>query len=252
MDNSQWILARYRYGYLLYNDPHTGIDIPAPVGTPIMAAGSGTVIHSGYGLYFLSEQYRDPYGIAVAIKHDFGSQGSMLYTVYGHMSETLVYAGQRVEAGEIIGKVGETGHATGPHLHFEVRIGDQNYFSSRNPELWISPPQGWGLIVGRIAENSGRKIPEVKIRLVNHMTQQVYETLTYAPGSVNSDDFYNENFVLGDLPAGFYRFTFEINGTSKSTDIEIRPGVVTFLSYASKPGFSTQRPLDKTQQFAMP
>lgn len=252
VDNPRWILSIYRYGFLLYNDPHTGIDIPGPIGTSIMAAGSGTVVHAGYGLYLVSEQYRDPYGIAVAIKHDFGYQGKVLYTIYGHMQKTIVYPGQRVEAGDVIGLVGLTGKTSGPHLHLEVRLGEQNYFSSRNPELWIPPPQGWGLVVGRIAENSGRKIPEVKIKLVNKDTGRVYETLSYAPGSVNSDDYYDENFALGDLPAGSYRFSFDAGTFSQSTDIEINPGMVTYLTYAPRNGFSTQRPLDKSLQFAMP
>ena len=95
-------------------------------------------------------------------------------------------------------------------------------------------------------------LPEVKIRLVNQDTKRIYETLTYAPGSVNSDDYYDENFVLGDLPAGPYRFTFENGSSSISTDIEIRPGCGDLPQLRSKGGFSTLRPFDKTQQFAMP
>jgi murein DD-endopeptidase MepM/ murein hydrolase activator NlpD len=247
-----WPLARYRYGYLLYAEPHTGIDIPAPKGTPIMAAGSGTVLHAGYGLYFMSDVYRDPYGIAVAIKHDFGYRGKTLYTIYGHLDRVDVFRGQKVAAGEVIGLVGETGKVSGPHLHMEVRIGDNNFFSSRNPELWISPPQGWGILVGRVVELGGRKIPQVKARLVRIETQRVYEVISYAQGSANSDDYYDENLVLGDLPAGAYLFYLDFEGQSVKTELEIRSGEVTFFEYRSTKGFDFTRPPDNGPVFIPP
>lgn len=86
---------------------HTGIDISAGYGTPIGAAGSGTVIlASVWG----------GYGNAVVIDH-----GGGLTTVYAHQSKLAVSAGQRVERGQIIGYVGCTGYCTGAHLHFETR-----------------------------------------------------------------------------------------------------------------------------------
>lgn len=247
-----WPLARYRYGYLLYAEPHTGIDIPAPKGTPIMAAGSGTIIHAGYGLYFMSDIYKDPYGIAVAIKHDFGYQGKVLYTIYGHLDELYVYRGQKVTGGEVIGTVGETGKVSGPHLHLEVRIGDNTFFSSRNPELWISPPQGWGVLVGRVTEPGGRKIPQIKCRLVSDATKKVYEVITYAQGSANSDDYYDENLVRGDLPEGKYSLYLELEGRSVRTEIEIFPGQVTFFRFIAGRGFDFTLPVEESQKFVPP
>ncbi len=87
---------------------HLGVDLADAVGTPIYAAASGTVVKAGRA---------SGYGNRVQIKHRFGYA-----TVYAHMSVILVHAGQKVEKGQIIGKVGATGRATGPHLHFEVRI----------------------------------------------------------------------------------------------------------------------------------
>jgi len=88
---------------------HTGIDIPAPTGTPIYASKAGTVVISGV---------KGGYGNCVVIDHGGGYQ-----TLYGHASKLLVKSGQGVKAGETIAKVGMTGTATGPHLHFEVRVG---------------------------------------------------------------------------------------------------------------------------------
>jgi hypothetical protein len=217
-----------------------------------MAAGPGTVIHAGYGLYFVSDIYKDPYGIAVAIKHDFGYKGKVLYTVYGHLDTVDVYRGQRVEGGEVIGTIGETGKVSGPHLHFEVRIGDNTYFSSRNPELWISPPLGWGVLVGRVIEASGRKIPQVKARLVHMDTKKVYEVITYAQGSVNSDEYYDENLVLGDIPAGNYLLYLEFKEQSVKTEIEIQAGQVNYFTYRSSRGFEFTKPPLEGLEFVPP
>ena len=89
-------------------DQHAGIDIPAAEGTPIAAAESGRVIHSGRGL--------GDYGNAVIVKH----AGSYT-TLYAHTRRNLVERGEFVEKGETIALVGESGNASGPHLHFEIR-----------------------------------------------------------------------------------------------------------------------------------
>jgi murein DD-endopeptidase MepM/ murein hydrolase activator NlpD len=229
-----WPLARYRYGYLLYAEPHSGIDIPAPNGTPILAAGPGTVVWAGYGLYFQRDIEEDPYGIAVAIKHDFGYKGQLLYTVYGHMSETIVYRGQRVQAGETLGMVGETGRTSGPHLHFEVRVGDDTYFTIRNPELWISPPQGAGVLVGRITQYNGDKAPGVRLQLRSTEGKGNFDVISYAENDVNSDEYYNENLVLGDIPAGHYALFFDFKGEIFRQEMDIFAGRVNFFSYRYK------------------
>ncbi|MDZ4784551.1 MAG: M23 family metallopeptidase [bacterium] len=88
---------------------HEGLDLAAPVGTRIYAAHAGQIVYSGSGF--------SGYGNLIAIKGDFG-----LTTIYGHNYKNLVRRGQFVKQGALIGYVGKTGHATGPHLHFETRI----------------------------------------------------------------------------------------------------------------------------------
>jgi murein DD-endopeptidase MepM/ murein hydrolase activator NlpD len=87
---------------------HSGIDFGAGCGTPIRAAGSGTVLSAGWN---------GGYGNATIINH-----GGGLATLYGHQSQIGVSAGQSVSQGEVIGYVGTTGRSTGCHLHFEVRV----------------------------------------------------------------------------------------------------------------------------------
>jgi murein DD-endopeptidase MepM/ murein hydrolase activator NlpD len=90
--------------------PHEGIDLAAPTGTAIHAADNGQVLYAGDAIR--------GYGNMVVVQH----AGDLL-TVYAHGSRLLVHTGEKVAAGQEIARVGQTGHATGPHLHFEVRRG---------------------------------------------------------------------------------------------------------------------------------
>jgi murein DD-endopeptidase MepM/ murein hydrolase activator NlpD len=96
---------------------HNGVDIGCPVGSPIMAAAAGSVIVS-----IQNDGWNGGYGNYIVISHPNGTQ-----TLYSHNSANLVSVGDKVSKGQVIGKVGNTGHSTGPHLHFEVR-GAKNPF----------------------------------------------------------------------------------------------------------------------------
>lgn len=89
---------------------HEGVDLAVETGTSVYASANGTVIWSGYN---------GGYGICVDIEHD-----DHVVTRYAHLSESLVEVGQSVKQADVIAKSGNTGHSTGPHLHFEIRIDD--------------------------------------------------------------------------------------------------------------------------------
>jgi murein DD-endopeptidase MepM/ murein hydrolase activator NlpD len=104
---------------------HSGIDIPAATGTPVRAAGDGEVVYAGW---------RDGgWGNEVTIAHGHGVRA-----MYAHLSSVGVAVGQRVRAGDTIGLVGATGDATGPHLHFELRLRG----AAIDPLTALPPPLG--------------------------------------------------------------------------------------------------------------
>lgn len=240
-----WPLPSYRYGGIFFSPdvPHTGVDIAAKHGTPVLAAGGGTVIWAGWGLYSgNSEDTGDPYGKAVAIRHDFGYQGQDLYTIYGHMDEVLVTRGQHVTVGEPIGFVGDTGFTTGPHLHFEIRWGKNGFFNTLNPELWLVPPQGWGILAGRIMDTRQAPLRGATVSVISQADGQTWRVKTYGSGTVHSDPYYNENMVLSDLPAGVYKVIIAYAGYPYQTAITISPGQVTYITFQGYYGFQSKLP----------
>ncbi len=87
---------------------HTGVDLQTPSGTPVRVSGDGVVVSAGWG---------GSYGKLVVVDH-----GNRLDTYYAHLSQLMVIPGEEVRRGEVIALSGSSGHATGPHLHYEVRL----------------------------------------------------------------------------------------------------------------------------------
>jgi murein DD-endopeptidase MepM/ murein hydrolase activator NlpD len=233
----------YRYGGMFFEDiVHTGVDIPAPIGTPILSAGSGTVLWAGYGLFKGGYDPTDPYGLAVTIQHDFGYRNQSLYTVYGHMDEINVVEGQHVDTGDVLGLVGETGAVTGPHLHFEVRLGENSFFATRNPELWLVPPIGWGIIAGRLMDTVGIQIYDQQIVIRDEEKEQNWLAWSYGKTTVNNDAYYQENLVIGDIPAGVYTLRTSFAGVYFNTVIEVHPGMVNYFTFRGYNGFTIESP----------
>ncbi|WP_137701937.1 M23 family metallopeptidase [Marimonas lutisalis] len=117
---------RFTSGFGYRRDPktggkrlHKGVDFAGPVGTPLYATADGVVTHAGWG---------SGYGRLVKIQHEFGIE-----TRYAHMSKIRVSVGQRVSRGQRIGDMGASGRVTGPHLHYEVRVGGK----AVNPMIYI-------------------------------------------------------------------------------------------------------------------
>ncbi len=238
-DNQDFASPNYRYGETQNNllPMHYAIDLENPTGTPILAVGDGEVIFSGpdwedqFGpmLFF--------YGNLVVLKHTTAYQGQPIYTLYGHMSETLVDVGDKVSANEVIGLVGGSGAAQGgPHLHFEVRIGYNDYWSTRNPELWLRPAPGWGALAGRVVDENGQLVygAQIIIRGENLEHSDFNGITRYVDtyhGPVNPDDDYGENFGITDLPPGEYSVGVRTDFTSRTTTVVVERGKLAWVEF---------------------
>lgn len=234
-NRTNYALPIYRYGT---NGPqdnplriHHGIDMSNSIGTPIRAAGSGTVV-------FVTSpetpvfQDSPTYGVVVAIEHDFSYQGKPLYTVYTHIEAPLVTLGQYVNVGQPIALIGNTGLSSGPHVHFEVRWGENSYGSTYNPVLWMAPYVGHGVIAGQAVDERGNFIADLEITLIRAgYTQDTTTTYVFRDvGSrVNSDPNWQENFVFPDVPAGRYTVEVTINGIRVRETVEVLEGITAFV-----------------------
>ncbi len=250
-----------RFGtFLKPGKAHLGIDMPAPKGTPILAVADGEVLWAGQGFLFGRPHLEDPYGVAVFLRHDIGWGMYRLYTLYAHMQTTFVTKGQRVTRGQVIGEVGATGKVTGPHLHLEVRYvhpDSPNPDKALNPELWIAPYLNWGALVGQVRSTTGIYLPNYKVVILPETWPEEvqalwhgYRTLrlrtyTLTP-SVEQDPLYQENFAVGNLPAGRYRLRIVWWGGPYEREVIIRPGQVTYFRFQGRQGFVEVREPGRT------
>lgn len=208
------------------------MDFPNDKGSPIFAAGSGTVIFAGPRVN--PNSGINYYGNTVIILHDWQWIGQNVYTLYAHTLELFVEVGDSVEQGQLIAGVGASGEVSGPHLHLEVRIGANHYDNTHNPALWLAPFEGWGTLAGRFIDNRGQLIHGalITVRPVDvesEVTVPVRHQLTYAPFGINSDDIWNENFAFGDLPAGEYTVEFRTAGHIYRRSVEVKPEITNYI-----------------------
>jgi len=215
----------YRYGSTQNGtrDPHHGVEIGKGFGTPVNAAGEGMVHFAGPDEEAVYSPWRDFYGNMVVIRH-----ANDLYTLYGHLSMIEVQSGDFVIAGQKIGEIGQSGAATGPHLHFEVRRGDAgDYFSTLNPELWLLPEQAdlGAMALAILNERSGFQQAVVTIQRMDEANNIIsaYYVDTYHPSLALGE----ENAAIGDLPAGRYRITLISNGHFYERWVEVESGKLT-------------------------
>ncbi len=211
---------------------HHGVDLPNRLGTPVIAAADGTVYYAGSDADRVVGPNANFYGNVIVIQHDMAApEGGTLFTLYGHLNDVIVQAGQRVTQGQQIGTVGKTGIALWYHLHFEVRVGSgDDYNATRNPELWFAPRKGAGTVIGKMVDANGS--PAMGIRFTFSTKTSVYPGWTYADSSMHSDPNYNENFTMGDLPAGCYTLRVKNNkgGYAYEQKICVKSGETVFVN----------------------
>jgi hypothetical protein len=240
-DKREEIDPSYRFGTSNKGrrDIHTGVEFLNPTGTPVLAAADGRVIFAGDDLKNQVGPYRNYYGNYVVLQHDFPGFDEPVYSLYAHLSEIDMEEGDEVQAGDEIGAVGRSGAATGAHLHFEVRYGANEYYSTRNPEMWLQPLPGddgvpGGAIAGRILNPAGKPVPMPNL-VIERLTgpglpaQDTYYVNTYEDRRLVGKEPWIESFAISDLPPGEYQITFVKNGIQTRL-VEVLPGQLSLVT----------------------
>ena len=218
---------------------HHGVDIVDPTGTPVHAAADGVVAYAGKeaGTRFGPSTIPNFYGNLVLVKLPQQFRGQNVYYLYGHFDQVLVKEGQQVKQGDIVGKIGMTGTADGPHVHVEVRVGDVKYGNSRNPALWLQPLPGTGALVGKVIDRAGAPVDGASVTILKDIAasdvQKYWSDLTtYVNdplGQVNIDEAWGENFAVVDLPAGQYEIRVNIGGQTYVRKVTVVDGLSSWL-----------------------
>lgn len=204
-------------------EAHHGVEFINATGTAVYATADGTILSAGPDDEAVFSPWKKFYGNLIVIRHADG-----LYSLYAHLSKIDVQAGQKIEAGRRIGEVGRTGGAIGSHLHFEVRKGDvEDYFSALNPELWLVPREGEGVLSISVVNAEGEhRNADITIQ----SDDQSYFIQTY------EDEFLSmeENAALGELTPGRYRITFYSGGLFYERWVEVQAGRLTQVLFVVK------------------
>lgn len=211
---------------------HRGCDFPSPFGTPVYASAKGRVVVAGDDQRAIYGERVGFYGQLIILQLEEEYQGEKVYVLYGHLSKVHVRFLQQVSEGDLIGEVGMSGVAIGPHLHLEVRVGKNSYHDTRNPELWLVPLPGKGTLVGAVIDERGEPIPQQTLTVYRSESpdQRWQDTISYSIGEVNSDKAWQENFVLGDVPAGRYVIKTYLKGHLFTKEFTITEGEIVRLS----------------------
>jgi len=228
----------YRYGSTMGGNfqQHMGVEFNNPAGTPVHAVANGVVAFAGPA---------EAGANTVAVQHDTRWNGQYVFSVYYHNRTIDVRAGQRVTAGDVIARVGNTGRATNDHLHLEIHVApspdsaaivnpDERFPPyTVNPELWIEPLPGTGTLAGRVLDESGQPLAGARIYglVLPYPAETPFSFVETYGDRAHPDPAYNENFAIGDVPAGTYLLGTEVGGKRIWRRVRVRAGQVTFVEF---------------------
>ena len=241
-EDNWYIDQTYRYGSTMGGtfQQHQGVEFNNPDGTPVHAVLAGVVVHSGP-----AEQG----ALTVTLRHDttVTADGTTyrLYSTYYHNSALEVKVGDRVKAGQVLARVGNTGRATNDHLHLELSASPTDSLGAivdstqrfppytTNAELWLQPLPGTGIVAGQVFDAAGMPVRQARIHgLVKPEPAETPFSFAETYGERgHSHPLYGEHFALSDVPAGTYVVGTEIGGRKILRRVTVEPGKLTWVVF---------------------
>ncbi len=217
---------------------HNGVDAAQGLGTALLAVADGTVIVAQSDEEELYGWRCNWYGQLVVIELDQQWLGQSVYALYGHVLEINVEVGDEVKQGDQVAEVGFGGAASVAHLHFEVRVGTNEFDSTRNPMLWISPGETRGVIAGRLLDPDGRPWQGVGVSLLGGTqepeTRNTWSYLGDPDDLINPDEGWAENFVFWDVIPGEYDIYTKLQGVEYRATVIVEAGQVSTVEVVTE------------------
>jgi murein DD-endopeptidase MepM/ murein hydrolase activator NlpD len=246
LTDQPFIDQTYRYGSTMGGtfQQHQGVEFNEPRGTRVHAIEAGEVVYAGPA---------ERGALTVAIRHDstiaVDGRRMFVFSTYYHNSRLLVSVGERVSRGQVIAQVGNTGRATNAHLHLEVHVAPTADATAIvdslqrfppytvNPELWIAPLPGTGVVAGQVWDSAGRPVPGARIYgLVKPEPQETPFLYAETYGDrAHPDPVYREHFAVGDVPPGEYDLGVTIDGRKAIKHVTVEAGKVTWVVFRPEP-----------------
>ncbi|MBA3346527.1 MAG: M23 family metallopeptidase [Gemmatimonadales bacterium] len=241
--DNRYIDQTYRYGSTMGGNfqQHQGVEFNNPDGTPVMAAAAGRVVYAGPA---------EAGALTVSIRHDTtvtaAGKSFRLFSTYYHNSSLAVKLGDRVEPGQLISRVGNTGRATNDHLHFELAASPTDSIGAivdstqrfppytTNPELWLEPLPGTGIVAGQVMDGSGAPVHQARIY---GLTKPAPAETPFSYAETYGErghphPLYGEHFAVSDVPAGTYVIGADIGGQRVLRRVTVKPGMLTWVVLA--------------------
>ncbi len=232
----------WRYGATMGGSlpPSQGVEFNDPDGTAVLAIGVGVVTYAG----------RAGQGsLTVAIRHDstlvVDGRKRAVWSVYYHNTRLEVKTGQRVAAGQRIARAGGTGRAANEHLRLEIQVAPPDSAAAivdslerfppyaTNPELWIEPLPGTGIIAGRVLDGAGRAVPGARIYGLEkpEPRETPFSYIETYGEQAHPHPLYGEQFAVSDVPPGTYVLGTEIEGIKVFRRVVVQPGLLTWVVF---------------------
>lgn len=237
-----YIDQTYRYGSTMGGNfqQHQGVEFNNPDGTPVHAIGAGRVVYAGPA---------EAGALTVSIRHDntvtANGRRYRVYSTYYHNSSLAVKVGRRVRSGQVIARVGNTGRATNDHLHLEMAASPTDSIGAivdslqrfppytTNPELWIAPLPGTGIVAGQVFDAAGHPVPQARIYGIEKR-EPIETPYSYAEtygDKAHPHPLYGEHFAVSDVPVGSYVLGTEIDGKRVLREVTVEEGMLTWVVF---------------------